>query len=124
MLGYCAWRLVLLIAAVSLGQWGATIAASGWTLLRVLAATAIGTLWALPAGLAIGLSPRLSRIFQPVVQVGDSFPAPLLFPMVIAALEVARVPLEWGRLVRMPLGSQRCIVVHVIAGAVAVPAHP
>ena len=32
-----------------------------WTLLRVLAATALGTLWALPAGLAIGLSPRLSR---------------------------------------------------------------
>ena len=30
------------------------------TLVRVLAATALGTLWAVPAGLAIGLSPRLS----------------------------------------------------------------
>ena len=44
---------------------------------------ALGTLWAVPAGLAIGLSPRLSRMLQPVVQVLASFPAPMLFPIVI-----------------------------------------
>ena len=47
-----------------------------------LLSTALGTLWALPAGLAIGLSPRLSRLLQPVVQVVASFPAPMLFPLV------------------------------------------
>src|SRR5581483_8575041 len=53
-------------------------------LMLVLLSTALGTLWTLPAGLAIGLNPRLSRIFQPIVQVAASFPAPMLFPLVIA----------------------------------------
>ena len=56
------------------------------TLARVTAAIALGTLWAVPAGLGIGLSPRLSRILQPVVQVAASFPAPMLFPVVILVL--------------------------------------
>src|SRR6202007_3044247 len=58
--------------------------AAGGTPRRFLLSTAFGTLWTLPAGLAIGLSPRLSRIFQPVVQVAASFPAPRLCARVIA----------------------------------------
>ena len=57
------------------------------TLTRVLIAVAIGTIWTVPAGLAIGLSPRLSRHLQPVVQVLASFPSPLLFPLVILGLQ-------------------------------------
>src|SRR5262249_60466356 len=78
-----AWKLVELLGEVSLEDWGRVSGAAGLTLGRVLLATALGTLWALPAGLAIGLSPRLSRILQPVVQVLASFPAPMLFPLVI-----------------------------------------
>src|SRR5206468_10603114 len=85
-LGYGAWRPVHLLRDVSPAEWGDTVAAAGWTLGRVLLATALGTLWAVPAGLAIGLSPRLSRLLQPVVQVAASFPAPMLFPLVIAVL--------------------------------------
>ncbi len=70
------------------------------TLGRVLLSTALGTLWALPAGLAIGLSPRLSRIVQPVVQVVASFPAPMLFPLVIAAAA--------GRRRRRSTGAASC----------------
>ncbi len=75
-----AWRLVLLLLSSTVPQWGMLIISALLTLLRVLVSTAMGTLWALPAGLAIGLSPRLSRIMQPVVQVVASFPAPMLFP--------------------------------------------
>jgi NitT/TauT family transport system permease protein len=89
---------------------------------RVLAAVALGTLWALPAGLAIGLSPRLSRVFQPIVQVVASFPAPMLFPLVIAVLAVAGVSLDWGSVVLMLLGTQWYILFNVIAGAMAIPA--
>jgi NitT/TauT family transport system permease protein len=92
------------------------------TLIRVLVSTAAGTLWAVPAGLAIGLSPRLSRVFQPIVQVAASFPAPMLFPLVIAGLELAGVSLDWGCVVLMLLGTQWYILFNVIAGAMAIPA--
>jgi NitT/TauT family transport system permease protein len=84
--------------------------------------TLIGTAWALPAGLAIGLSPRLSRVLQPVVQVAASFPAPMLFPLVIAGLAWAGVSLGWGSIVLMLLGTQWYILFNVIAGAMAIPA--
>ena len=87
-LAFGAWKLTKLLAEVPAKDWGDTFVAAIVTLVRVLVSTAIGTLWALPAGLAIGLSPRLSRIFQPVVQVAASFPAPMLFPLVIAVLGI------------------------------------
>jgi NitT/TauT family transport system permease protein len=85
-------------------------------------ATAIGTVWALPAGLAIGLSPRLSRILQPVVQVVASFPAPMLFPLVVAGLKLAGISLGFGSILLLLLGTQWYILFNVIAGAMAIPA--
>ncbi len=92
------------------------------TLGRVLASTAVGTLWAVPAGLVIGLTPRLSRVLQPVVQVLASFPAPLVFPLVIAGLLAAGVSLDWGSILLMLMGTQWYILFNVIAGAMAIPA--
>jgi NitT/TauT family transport system permease protein len=120
-LGVGAWKLVRLLAVVTLEQWGGIGLATLGTLFRVLAATLLGTLWALPAGLAIGLSPRLSRILQPVVQVVASFPPPMLFPMVVAALALAGIGLGWGSILLMLLGTQWYILFNVIAGASAIP---
>ncbi|HEX7680398.1 MAG TPA: ABC transporter permease subunit [Thermoanaerobaculia bacterium] len=116
-----AWRLVTLLRQIRLGEWLPILRAGGWTLGRVLLSTALGTLWALPAGLAIGLSPRLSRILQPIVQVAASFPAPMLFPLVIAMLRAAGVSLGWGSVVLMLLGTQWYILFNVIAGSMAIP---
>jgi len=87
----------------------------------VLLATALGTLWTVPVGLAIGLSARLSRLLQPVVQVVASFPAPMLFPAVIALLHFAGVGLGWGSVLLMLLGTQWYILFNVVAGASSVP---
>jgi NitT/TauT family transport system permease protein len=122
LLAYGAWHLVLLLARLPLAAWGETLAAAGVTLGRVLASTALGTLWALPAGLAIGLSPRLARLLQPVVQVAASFPAPMLFPLVILALRALGVSLNWGSILLMLLGTQWYILFNVTAGAMAIPA--
>src|SRR5438270_249220 len=84
-----AWRLFGLLVRLPLRGYPPILRAAGWTLARVLLSTAFGTLWTVPAGLAIGLSPRLSRIFQPVVEVAASFPAPMLFPLVIALFNAA-----------------------------------
>jgi NitT/TauT family transport system permease protein len=114
-------ELVLFLAAISRATWVYLAKAGGLTLSRVLVSTVIGTIWAVPAGLAIGLSDRLSRIFQPVVQVAASFPAPMLFPMVILALARFGVGLNYGCVVLMLLGTQWYILFNVIAGAMAIP---
>jgi NitT/TauT family transport system permease protein len=116
------WQLVLLLSDVPGEKWPDLLLAAGATLLRVLASTAIGTLWAVPAGLVIGLTPRLSRILQPVVQVLASFPAPLVFPLVVAGLVATGVSLNWGSVLLMLMGTQWYILFNVIAGAMAIPA--
>ncbi len=118
---YGAWRLMEILREVQITHWLTIGTAAFLTLFRVLAATAIGTLWAVPAGLAIGLSPRLSRLLQPVVQVAASFPAPMLFPMVIWVLVTFGIGLGTGSIVLMLLGTQWYILFNVIAGAMAVP---
>jgi NitT/TauT family transport system permease protein len=121
-LGVGAWKLVNLLAQVGIEKWADIGVATAGTLLRVLAATTLGTLWALPAGLVIGLSPRLSRFMQPIVQVVASFPPPMLFPIVVAGLAVAGIGLGWGSILLMLLGTQWYILFNVIAGASAIPA--
>jgi len=114
-------ELVRFLAKIPGGQWWMLLKAGLLTLSRVLVSTALGTLWAVPAGLAIGLSPRLSKVLQPVVQVAASFPAPMLFPMVLAVLFHLGVSLSYGCVVLMLLGTQWYILFNVIAGTMAIP---
>jgi NitT/TauT family transport system permease protein len=116
-----SYRLFLLLGQLPARGYLPILGACGWTLGRVLLSTMLGTIWTLPAGLAIGLSPRLSRIFQPIVQIAASFPAPMLFPLAIAVLKAAGVSLGWGSVVLMLLGTQWYILFNVIAGASSVP---
>jgi NitT/TauT family transport system permease protein len=122
LLGYGGWLLFGILGDVTLSEWKDTAFDAGFTLGRVLLATVLGTLWTVPAGLAIGLSPRLSRLLQPVVQVVASFPAPMLFPLVVGALTALGWTLDWVSIVLMLLGTQWYILFNVIAGAMAVPA--
>jgi NitT/TauT family transport system permease protein len=123
-LGLIAWgalRLIHLLSQLPWATWKTLAAAAGATLARVLASTVVGTAWAVPAGLAIGLSPKLSRLLQPVVQVLASFPAPMIFPVAIAALHGLGIGLGTGSIVLMLLGTQWYILFNVIAGASSVP---
>jgi NitT/TauT family transport system permease protein len=121
-MGVGAWKLVVLLRYVTWERWLGTFVAALWTLGRVLLATFLGTLWAVPAGLTIGSSPRLSRVLQPVVQALASFPAPMLFPIVILVLSYCGISLNWGSVMLMLLGTQWYILFNVIAGAMNIPA--
>ena len=90
----------------------------------MLAAVAIGTLWAVPAGLAIGLSPRLSRRVAAGGAGGGVVPGADALSVVIVGLAEARgqLTLDWGSILLMLLGTQWYILFNVIAGAMAVPA--
>ncbi|MCS7159047.1 MAG: ABC transporter permease subunit, partial [Gemmatales bacterium] len=103
---YTAWHLGMLIADISWDTWLFLLSAAVLTLGRVLATVVLATLWTLPAGLAIGLSRRLVSWLQPLVQLAASFPAPMLFPLVLALFRWAGVSLEWGSILLMLLGSQ------------------
>jgi NitT/TauT family transport system permease protein len=72
-------------------------------------------------GLKIGLSPRLSRLAQPFVQVAASFPAPMLFSYVIILMKFLGISLNWGSVALMLLGAQWYILFNVIAGAMNIP---
>ncbi|HXK11121.1 MAG TPA: ABC transporter permease subunit [Vicinamibacteria bacterium] len=121
LLVYGGARLAHLLSTLPAGRWAVLGLAAAATLSRVLLSTLIGTAWAVPVGLGIGLSARWSRLLQPVVQVMASFPAPMLFPVVIALLHFAGVGLGTGSIVLMLLGTQWYILFNVIAGASSMP---
>jgi NitT/TauT family transport system permease protein len=118
---YGGAHLGRLVTEVTSKEWLGILLASLMTIVRVFATIILGTLWTIPVGLAIGLSPRLSRTLQPVVQVLASFPAPMLFPLVVGGLGLMGVTLGWSSIALMLLGTQWYILFNVIAGALAMP---
>jgi NitT/TauT family transport system permease protein len=103
------------------GQFPHCLALGAITLARVVVLVIVGTLIWVPIGVKIGMSPKLSRYAQPIVQVLASFPAILLFPLAIVVFQHLGVSLDYGGIVLMALGSQWYILFNVIAGASAIP---
>jgi NitT/TauT family transport system permease protein len=91
------------------------------TFVRVNLTLLIGALWTIPAGVAIGFSPRLARIAQPLAQIAASVPATALFPVVLLLLIRVGGGLGVGSIVLLLLGTQWYILFNVIAGAIAIP---
>jgi NitT/TauT family transport system permease protein len=91
------------------------------TFARVVVLVAAATLIWVPIGVKIGMSPKLARYAQPVVQVLASFPAILLFPFATLIFINLGIPLDYGAIVLMMLGAQWYILFNVIAGASAIP---
>jgi len=91
------------------------------TFFRVNLALLLGALWTIPAGVAIGFSPRLARIAQPLAQIAASVPATALFPVVLLLLIRVGGGLGIGSIALLLLGTQWYILFNVIAGAIAIP---
>ena len=123
-LALCVWggvKLAHLLATLGGGEWINIARATTFTLGRTTIAVALGSIWAIPAGIYIGTHPRASRILQPIVQVAASFPAPMLFPLVLLLLARFNLSLSVGSIVLMMLGTQWYILFNVIAGAMSIP---
>jgi NitT/TauT family transport system permease protein len=93
----------------------------GVTLVRVEFTLLLAALWAVPAGVLIGLNAKLSAVLQPVVQVVASVPATGLFPIIVLLLTRVGGGLAVGSIILMLLGTQWYILFNVIAGAIALP---
>ncbi len=120
--GYGLYGLSLLIAKVDLGEWILILSSAAATFLRVLAALILSSLWTIPVGVWIGLNPRISRFLQPVIQFSASFPAPMLYPIVLGWILALGGNLGWGAAILMMLGAQWYILFNVAAGAQSIPA--
>jgi NitT/TauT family transport system permease protein len=118
---YAVFRAGVMLAGLSPEEYREILLGAGATFLRVIAALTLGALWTVPVGVAIGLSPRLARIAQPLVQIAASVPATALFPIVLLLLIRLGGGLGLGSIVLLLLGTQWYILFNVIAGAVAIP---
>lgn len=118
---YGSIKLLGLLVGVELGQWLEIGAVSGLTLTRVMAAMVLGSLWAVPAGILIGLSTRASKVLQPLMQVLASFPAPMLYPIIMKAMGKLDISLEFGAVLLLMLGTQWYILFNAAAGAMGIP---
>ena len=69
----------------------------------------------------IGRHPRWSRALQPVIQMAASFPAPMIFPVVVGGDAGVRHGPGISSVVLLLLGTQWYILFNVIAGSSAIP---
>jgi NitT/TauT family transport system permease protein len=123
-LGVVLWsslRLFRTLAGVPLKTWSILLRNTLWTFLRVMAALAISTAWAVPLGIWIGTSSRRVRIAQPLIQVIASFPAPMLYPLALALFFKVGVHFDWGSMLLMLLAVQWYVLFNVLAGALRIP---
>jgi NitT/TauT family transport system permease protein len=114
-------KMLHLVSKINFGQW----LSIGWgailTLLRIIATLILASLWAIPIGILVGMKPRLSRILQPVIQVFASFPAPMIYPLVLGLLHWCGISLQFGSVFLLMLGAQWYILFNATAGAVGIP---
>jgi NitT/TauT family transport system permease protein len=115
-------RMVLGLTAISRSGLREIFVGAGASFLRVEFTLLLAGLWTVPAGIFIGLRPRLAAAIQPVAQVAASVPATALFPIVLLALVQIGGGLGVGSIVLLLLGTQWYILFNVIAGATAIPA--
>ena len=114
-------RLLALLGRLPPNEWWEVVSGAAWTALRVMAAVILGSLWTVPAGIWIGRSERRCSRWQPLVQIAASFPAPMLYPLIILALHALGWRLGTSAVFLMLLGTQWYILFNVIAGTLAVP---
>jgi NitT/TauT family transport system permease protein len=118
---YAAASALLRLREINGSQYLLIFESAGATFLRVNLSLLLASLWTIPAGVAIGFNPKLARLVQPIVQIAASFPAPILFPIIILGLMRLGGGLGIGSIALMLLGTQWYILFNVIAGAMAIP---
>jgi len=110
-----------LLRHLGMGEVGTILKSTGATLVRTTAALLLAVSWTVPAGVAIGLNPRLARRAQPIVQMVASIPATALFPALLLVLIDLPGGLNYASVALMLLGTQWYVLFNVIAGAMAIP---
>ena len=123
-LGLILWGGVMLfciLQKLAFSKWMMLLRDTLWTFLRIVLALGLSTLWAVPFGIWLGTSSKRIRIAQPLIQIFASFPAPMIYPLVISILLALRIEFEVGSGILILLGVQWYVLFNVLAGALRIP---
>jgi NitT/TauT family transport system permease protein len=75
-----------------------------------------------PPPLVVMVAPaRIVVVLQPIIQMAASFPAPMIFPLVVGAMLMSGIGLGISSVVLLLLGTQWYILFNVISGSSAIP---
>ncbi len=122
LIGYGAFEAIqTFITKLSPDQWGEIGIGMSATLGRTIVAVVLSALWTIPVGAIIGQNHNLSRRLQPVIQFMASFPAPMIFPIILIGLSRFHISIEIGSILMMIIGTQWYMLFNVIAGASSIP---
>ena len=110
-----------ILTTVGLAEVGRVMVLGALTLLRVIVLLIFASLVWTPIGVAIGFSPRLARVSQPIALFLASFPANFIFPFATLAFLRLHVSIDYGSVLLMALGAQWYILFNSIAGAASIP---
>ncbi len=112
---------IQMLTTLGRGEWLRLLTSMGATFLRVIIAVLLASLWTIPVGVMIGRNPRWARLFQPIIQMAASFPAPMIFPLVVGGMLALGVGLGVSSIALLLLGTQWYVLFNVIAGTSAIP---
>ena len=120
--GYTLWRIVLFTrASLHFHDLVLAVEFGFMTLARVMVLIALASLVWVPAGVWIGLRPRIANRVQPIAQFLAAFPANVLFPIAVVVIVAFHLNPNIWLSPLMVLGTQWYILFNVIAGASAFP---
>jgi NitT/TauT family transport system permease protein len=121
LIAYSGWGLLGILGQVQRTMWVVLVRNTFWSFLRVLAAVVISTIWTVPFGIWVGISSKRIQIFQPIIQLLASFPAPMIYPLMLMVLFRVGMNFDWASMLLMQFGVQWYVLFNVLAGALRIP---
>jgi NitT/TauT family transport system permease protein len=121
LIAYSGYGLLGILSHIGHSTWIMLIRNTFWSFLRVMAAVVLSTLWTVPFGIWVGINPKRIRIFQPIIQLLASFPAPMLYPLMLMGLFRIGMNFDWSSMLLMQFGVQWYVLFNVLAGALRIP---
>jgi NitT/TauT family transport system permease protein len=116
-----AWKLVQLLWQIEWNIWLMLLQNTFITAFRVTVAVVLASVWTIPFGIWCGLSLKRVRVAQPIIQVLASFPAPMLYPLVLAFFFMLGINFHISSIFLLLMGVQWYILFSVLAGAIRIP---
>ncbi len=121
LLAVAAFYVFELLKNVTIDQWLHLVKMLGFTFSRVLICIVISLAVMVPLGIFISATEKRALYLQPILQIIASFPATLLFPILVLIFVVLKIPLGIGSVLLMLMGTQWYVLFNAIAGAKAIP---
>ncbi len=114
-------KLIQMLSHLAVGVWIEILLSTLMTFARVAAATILAALWTIPLGVWIGSHLKRTQRFQPIVQILASFPAPMLYPLMIMLMQKVHIHLNVMSVLMMMAGTQWYLLFNLISGTTLVP---